>query len=296
MERPIGAVTGATGGLGTALANLLAGQGYDLILQGRREPDLSAVRTNLISRHPQLNIKIVVGDLGTAAGTREVAAKFAADAPRLDLLVNNAGVLLDGIQMSPDHLEMHTQINLIAPYIMMQSLKENVSQTQGVIINISSGSGFRARDLSIKELTRPSIAKKLVGSYARSKLALSAVTQALGEEYARVDVTLASVGPGANKTAMSSGDGMPKLLQLLGPIIYAPPSKGAQRIVDAVEAARAHYQPGAFFTGHKAKELPAFAQSPKITEALLAFCETHAGLANPNAVPQEQQHDETAHI
>lgn len=291
MARPIGAVTGATGGLGTALANLLAGQGYDLILQGRREPGLAALRANLLSRQPQLKVKIVVGDLGTAAEAREVAAKIATEAPRLDLLVNNAGVLLDGVLMSPDQLEMHTQVNLIAPYIMMQSLKVNVSQTQGVIINVSSGSGFRARDLSIKELTRPSIAKKLVGSYARSKLALSAVTQALGEEYACESVTLASVGPGANKTAMSSGDGMPKLLQLLGPLIYAPPSKGAQRIMDAVEAARAHHQPGAFFTGDKAKELPAFAQSPKMADVLLAFCETHAGLANPNAVPQEQQYD-----
>jgi NAD(P)-dependent dehydrogenase (short-subunit alcohol dehydrogenase family) len=279
MTRRICVITGAAGGLGAALAERAVHEGYDLVLHGRTEPKLAALRDRLVSDTPELKVEIMVGNLDTAAGARGVAAKITKRVPEIDLLINNAGVLLDGVQMSPDGLEMHTQVNLISPYILMQSLKPNVSRARGAIINVSSGSALRAQDLSAKQLTRPDKAQKLTGSYARSKLALSVITHALGGEFAANNVTLASADPGPNKTGMTSGDGMPAFLLLIRPLIYTPPEKGAEKIFDALRAAESSSQPGAFYAGRKVKNIPEFAQSSETANMLLAFCETQASLS-----------------
>lgn len=282
MPRPICAITGATGGIGAALSKHATAEGYDLVLHGRSESKLTELVEQLKRDIPESNIDIVVGDLDTSANARKVASEISARAPKLALLFNNAGVLLDGIQMSCDGLEMHTQVNLIAPYILMQTLKPNIARTEGAIINVSSGSALRAKSLSAQILIRPEQAKKLTGAYAASKLALSVVTQALGEEFAGEGVILVSADPGPNKTNMTAGDGMPKFLLLLRPLIYASPEKGAEKIFEASRFSKSRSLPGAFLAGSKVRNLPKFAQSAEIEEMLLEFCQTHANIPAPD--------------
>ena len=276
MSQLVCAITGATGGIGTALAQLAANEGYDLILHGRSESKLVQLLAHLKEDTPALNAQLVVGDLNTAVGTHKVANAISDQAPKLDLLFNNAGVLLDGIQMSPDGLEMHTQVNLIAPYILMQALKPNVAGTKGAIINVSSGAALKAKTLSVETLIRPEKAKKLYGAYAASKLALSVVTHALGSEFATDGVALASVNPGPNKTEMTASNGMPKFLLLLRPLIYSSPEKGASKVFDVSRLVKFHPRPGAFFAGRKVKALPQFTGSKDVVDKLLRFCNTSA--------------------
>ena len=89
------------------------------------------------SNTTQTPLRETIGELNTSERARDVAKSISALAPKLDLLFNNAGILLDGVQMSPDELEMHTQVNLITPYILMQALKLNFAQSRGAIINVS---------------------------------------------------------------------------------------------------------------------------------------------------------------
>ena len=278
MLRPVCVITGATGGIGAALSQLAAHEGYDLILHGRSESKLTQLLGQLKEDTPELNAQLVVGDLSTAAGAHEAAAAISDQAPKLDLLFNNAGILLDGIQMSSDGLEMHTQVNLIAPYILMKTLKPNVARAKGAIINVSSGAALKAKTLSVETLTRPEKAKKLYGAYAASKLALSVVTNVLGGEFASDGVALASVNPGPNKTEMTASHGMPRFLLFLRPLIYASPEKGASKVFDVSRIAKVHPRPGAFFTGRKEKALPQFAESKEVVKKLLTFCHTSAEL------------------
>ncbi len=283
MNRPICAITGATGGIGAALSIQAAREGYDLVLHGRSEAKLTELVEQLKLTAPESNAQIVVGELNTAKGTKNVASEISEHAPKLDLLFNNAGVLLDGIQMSDDGLEMHTQVNLIAPYILMQMLKPNVSRAEGTIANVSSGSALRAQSFSAETLKRPHEAKKLTGAYASSKLALSSVTSALGDVFANDGVTLVSADPGPNKTGMTLSDGMPKFLLLLRPFIHSSPEKGAQKIFDAANFAKSHSLSGAFLAGRKIKQLPELAQTEATKAMLLVFCDTHANISNFNS-------------
>lgn len=282
MTRPICAITGATGGIGAALSIQAAREGYDLILHGRSEAKLTELIEKLKQTTPESNVQIVVGELDTAEKTKKMASEISACAPKLDLLFNNAGVLLDGIQMSDDGLEMHTQINLIAPYILMQALKSNVAKAEGSITNVSSGSALRAQPLSAKTLVRPHEAKKLTGAYASSKLALSSVTNALGDAFAEDGVTLVSADPGPNKTGMTVSGGMPKFLLLLRPFIYSSPEKGAHKIFDATNFAKTRSLSGAFLVGRKVKQLPESAQTDTTKAMLLDFCNIHADISELN--------------
>ncbi len=289
MKRPICAITGATGGIGAALSEQAARKGYDLVLQGRSKPKLTELLEKLKLEVPDINIELIIGDLDTSLGARQVASAISERAPKLDILFNNAGVLLDGIQMSPDGLEMHTQVNLIAPYILMQTLMPNVSRTKGTILNVSSGSALRAKPFSTKTLRRPEKAQKIFGAYATSKLSLSVVTQALGEEFAAVGVTLASVDPGPNKTNMTAGEGMPGFLLCLRPFIYTSPAKGAEILFETHEIANSHHQPGAFYSKGKIKQLPKFSQSREIEEMLLNFCHKNSGILKNRETLVEKQ-------
>ena len=270
------AITGATGGIGAALSEQAAQSGYDLILHGRSEEKLNKLRNRIKSEVPASNIELVVGDLGSAEGTHDVAAAISAHAPKLDLLFNNAGVLLDGIQISSDGLEMHTQVNLIAPYILMQALKPNVAGAAGAIVNVASGAALKAKTLSVQTLRRPEKARKLFGAYAQSKLALVVVTRALGSAFYSDNVALAAVNPGPNKSDMTKGDGMPVFLRLLRPLIYAPPEKGALEVFRVAGIARSQEQPGSFYSRGGKVSLPDFATADDIAPQLLNFCEISA--------------------
>lgn len=275
MNKKTCAITGATGGIGAALAQYALSEGYDLILHSRSKLKLRKLIETLKRETQEARIEPVVGDLESAEATKKVSAEIATLAPTLNLLFNNAGVLLDGIQISPDNLELHTQVNLIAPYILMETLKINLARANGTIINVSSGTVLRAKSLSIETLQRPAQSKKLFGAYAMSKLALSVVTNALGNEYAAEGVTLASVDPGPNKTNMTAGAGMPFFLLILRPFFYSAPEKGAKSLFEAYQLSR-NYPPGTFFSKGKARSFPAFTQDPSTIENLLEFCRVSA--------------------
>ena len=275
MAKPICVVTGAGGGVGTALAEHAADLGFDLVIHGRTESKLIELKRRLEYENDGIGIEIVAGDLATVEGARSTAAAIGECAPAINLLISNAGVLLDGIKMSDDDLEMHTQVNLIAPYVLMQSLKPNLACTKGTIVNVSSSMAKRARDLSVDELKTPRKAQKLVGAYARSKLALSVVTRALAHDFSDRGITLLSADPGRNRTDMTAGSGMPFLLVLLRPLLYSTPEKGARRIFEAINAAQTSTQPGLFYHGSRSQDLPEFTNSSETVTALLDFC-SHA--------------------
>ena len=275
-RRPVCFITGATGGLGTALAEQAAGKGLDLVLHGRAEPALVALDKRIRDTFPRISIELVVGDFDTAAGAHAVAGEVARRTPALDLLINNAGVLLRGVHLSPDGLEMHTQVNLIAPYVLMTELWPHVARVRGTIVNVSSGSALKAKALRPDLLRNPENNPGLRGAYATSKLALCAVTRALGREFHQRGVAIACANPGPVKTRMTSADGFPLLIRLLRPLLITTASVGASRVFASAERAGSHSPPGSVFYGSKAVRLPAFAESDDTARMLLEFCEVHA--------------------
>ena len=287
MERKVAAITGATGGIGGALAEEAIARGYDLVLHGRSGAKLDALKQRLAAKHPEIGINIVAGDLNSAEGAHDVASRIAAETGSLDLLINNAGVLLDGLPVSPDGIDMHTQVNLVAPFVILTVLKPMLSMARGQVINVSSGSAMRAKTLSVQSLMAPTDTRKLFGAYAQSKLAVALLTQTLAPEYSRHGIALVAADPGPVKSDMTSGDGMPGFLKLLRPFLYATPEKGAFQVFAALDAEMESDRSGGFYPGGKRRNLPAFTTETRLGEEILSFCIAQAAHESV-AVPLQQ--------
>jgi NAD(P)-dependent dehydrogenase (short-subunit alcohol dehydrogenase family) len=156
MTNPIAVVTGASRGLGRALAAGLAREGYDLILDARTAADLEAAATDL--REPSLReqgpreqgatVTAIPGDV-TDPAHRAALFRAAQAAGRLDLLVNNAGTLgaspLPALADYPvDELRAAFEVNVIAPIALTQLMLPLLRASGGAVLNITSDAAVEA--------------------------------------------------------------------------------------------------------------------------------------------------------
>jgi short-subunit dehydrogenase len=182
-------ITGASAGIGAALAELLATRfrGIRLILTARSQDKLEALATRC--RKAGADVLVVVADL---TQTEQVAAltQTALDHfGRIDVLVNNAGYGQMGpIELIPDSaVEQQFKVNLLAPIALIRTLIPAMrSQGGGRIINISSLAGRTAFPLG--------------GLYSASKFALEGLSDALRMELAPFNISVSVVEPGPVRT------------------------------------------------------------------------------------------------
>ena len=136
---PTAVITGASAGLGRALATGLAGRGWNLVLDARR-PDRLFRLADELSRSCQL--RAIAGDVATAsiaAGWPRPSAEFGS----LDLLVNNASTLgptpLPPLtELAPDQLSEILQVNVVAPLALIQLSLPALTAAGGAVVNLSS--------------------------------------------------------------------------------------------------------------------------------------------------------------
>ena len=185
-EHPIALVTGASRGLGRALADALADRGWRLIIDGR---DHAALASAAAAFGDRTRVEAVTGDVADAAHRRDLAAAVRA-AGGLDLLVNNAGSL--GPSPRPALADVDEaaladtySTNAIAPLLLFQAVRA-VLDPAGVVINITSDAA-RAHWPGW-------------GVYGSSKAALEHLTGVLAAEHPQLAVY--TVDPGDLRTAM----------------------------------------------------------------------------------------------
>ena len=176
-------VTGASGGIGGAIAGALAEQGAQLVLTGRRREALDSLAGQLPG-----SARVLVADLSSSEG---IAALVSEVGP-LDILVNNAGLTRDNLalRMKAEEWQSVLDVNLTATFRLIQAvLKGMMKQRYGRIINITSIVGVTGN---------PGQA-----NYAASKAGMIGMTKSLAAEVASRGITLNCVAPGFIKTAMT---------------------------------------------------------------------------------------------
>ncbi len=139
----IALVTGASSGIGAAFARHLAGEGYDLILHGRREDALRRLGDELAAVHG-ISSQIVLAELSDPEGVARLET-FIAATPALSMLVNNAGysTVLYFEQEDRDEQERLVRVHVVAPLRLMHAaIPVMRARGGGSIINVSSVAGF----------------------------------------------------------------------------------------------------------------------------------------------------------
>ncbi|MEM7325077.1 MAG: SDR family NAD(P)-dependent oxidoreductase [Actinomycetota bacterium] len=270
---PLVVITGASGGIGTALAMLHAAAGWDIVMvnrsRERSQPAVDAITAEI----PGASIEVVTADLADHESITAAAAVLR-EKGTIDRFINNAGVLMGERVLSKHGVEMHAQVNTLAPYLFGRLL--NPVMDGGTVALVTTSGIDRAKSLAVDELADPPTFKKLFGPYVQSKLAATAIMDAFARQYPAV--TFRSVEPGAVKTPMTSGDGMPRWLVPVRNLFFATPEKGAKRLHDAIAETDAAWPNGAYVKSGKVRPLPGDSGDPAVQEALLAWCKEMTGV------------------
>ena len=181
-------VTGASGGLGSAIAKALAGQGARLAVSGSNFDKLERFREELGGAHVAIGCNLADG----AAVDKLVPSAVEALGGRLDILVNNAGVTRDNLlmRMKDEEFEEVVRINLEAAFRLMRAAARPMMKARfGRIISITSVVGVTGN---------PGQA-----NYVASKAALIGLTKSVAQELASRNVTVNAVAPGLMSSAMT---------------------------------------------------------------------------------------------
>ncbi|TDE23829.1 SDR family NAD(P)-dependent oxidoreductase [Actinomadura sp. 6K520] len=181
-------ITGATDGLGRALAARLAAEGASILVHGRDDQRGKATMQEIGGRAFWYR-----ADLSSLAETRALAEAVRADHPRLDVLVNNAGIGGPASrQESPDGHELTFQVNYLSGYLLTRLLLPTlVASAPARIVNVSSGAQ-QAVDFDDVMITRD---YRPMRAYSQSKLAQILFTVDLAEELAGTGVTANALHP-----------------------------------------------------------------------------------------------------
>jgi 3-oxoacyl-[acyl-carrier protein] reductase len=181
-------VTGASGGLGSAIAKALAGQGARLALSGSNAEKLTAFRTELGGDH--IAVPANLSDPVAVDGL--VPAAVEALGGKLDILVNNAGVTRDNLlmRMKDEEFEEVIRINLEAAFRLMRAAAKPMMKARfGRIISITSVVGVTGN---------PGQA-----NYVASKAGLIGMTKSVAQELASRNITANAIAPGFMASAMT---------------------------------------------------------------------------------------------
>src|SRR3954467_12019164 len=181
-------VTGASGGLGSAIAKALAGQGARLAVSGSNVEKLESFRSGLGADHVALQCNLSDG----AAVDQLVPQAVEALGGKLDILINNAGVTRDNLlmRMKDEEFEEVVRINLEAAFRLMRAAAKPMMKARfGRIISITSVVGVTGN---------PGQA-----NYVASKAGLIGMTKSIAQELASRGITANAIAPGFMTSAMT---------------------------------------------------------------------------------------------
>ncbi len=211
-------VTGASGGIGSAIARALAGQGARLAVSGSNAEKLEAFRAELGGEHVAL-----AANLSDPAAVDALVPQAVEQLGKLDILVNNAGVTRDNLAMRMKDEEWSDviRINLEAAFRLARAaLKPMMRAKHGRIISITSVVGT---------MGNPGQA-----NYAASKAGLVGMSKALAQEVASRNITVNCIAPGFIASAMTEALPDAQKAALLGRIPAGKLGEGSDIAAAAV--------------------------------------------------------------
>jgi 3-oxoacyl-[acyl-carrier protein] reductase len=181
-------VTGASGGIGAAIATALHAQGATVTLSGTRREALDALAAALGER-----VHVVTADLADRSSVEALVPAAEAAMGGLDILVNNAGLTRDGLflRMKDDDWDTVIAVNLTAGFILARAVLRGMMKRRfGRIIGITSVVGATGNPGQ--------------GNYAASKAGMIGMSKSLAQEVASRNITVNCIAPGFIATAMTA--------------------------------------------------------------------------------------------
>ncbi|GAA0530704.1 SDR family oxidoreductase [Chitinophaga japonensis] len=220
-------ITGASKGIGKAIAEKLAKEGCNIAICARNAATLEATAAAIRQQYPAVQVLAIPVDMGDKQQVLDFAARINATFPAVDILVNNAGIFVPGaLHQEPEGLlENMMAVNVYSAYhLTRQLLPAMIAQRQGHIFNLCSTASYKAYPNG--------------GAYSITKFALLGFSRNLREELKPHHIKVTSVSPGPTLTASWEGFEAPPDRMMepedIADIVWASYTLAAQTVVEEV--------------------------------------------------------------
>ncbi|WP_343575909.1 SDR family NAD(P)-dependent oxidoreductase [Mycobacterium sp.] len=224
-------ITGANTGLGYHTAAALAQAGAHVVLAVRNLEKGNLALARMVAAHPDADVTLQELDLSSLASVRAAAAALRKAYPRIDLLINNAGVMWTPRQLTDDGFEMQLGTNHLGHFALTGLLLDNLLPVRGSRVVTVSSMGHRLRAAIHFDDLQSEHSYDRFAAYGQSKLANLLFTYELQRRLAEQHTNTIAVAahPGASNTEL--GRNAPTLLKpliaLAGPLLLQGAAMGA---------------------------------------------------------------------
>jgi NAD(P)-dependent dehydrogenase (short-subunit alcohol dehydrogenase family) len=279
-------VTGGNSGIGLETAAALATMGARVLVTARNADKGRAAVANITQRNDgHAQVQLVVFDLADLASVRRGAAEILEQAPRIDVLVNNAGLVLSERRETVDGYEATFAINHLGPFLLTNLLLDRMRESAPArVVNVASMAHASARkgipfdDLQSRQRYRG------MRVYGQSKLANILFTLELARRLEGSAVTANSLHPGTVRTGYGAdgdtGGFLALGLKLSGPF-FLTPAKGAQTSIYLASSPEVEGVSGQYFVKCKPVQPKPPARDADAAHRLWRVSEELVGLASP---------------
>ncbi len=277
MGGKVALVTGGTSGIGKATAIALSAMGADVVVVGRDrergEEAAAEIRARTGGR-----VDLALADLASQAGVRALAEGFRRRYDRLDVLVNNAGLVQSQRTETPDGLETTFATNHLAPFLLTNLLLDMLKESAPSRVVTVSSEAERGGNIDFDDLQSK---KNYRGFpvYGMTKLANIMFTYELAERLEGTGVTATCMHPGAVNTRFGTNNRGPMtiLFRLFKPFMRAP-EQGADTVIWLASSPEVEGVSGRYYSDRKPVEPKKIANDPAARRRLWEESERLTGL------------------
>jgi NAD(P)-dependent dehydrogenase (short-subunit alcohol dehydrogenase family) len=243
---PVVVVTGPTGAIGSATAELLARRGARLLLLGRSSGRLDRLAARLDRDNRVSSVEV---DLSSLASVRLAARQVARTVPHVDVLLNVAAVFASGYEESDDGFELMLATNHLGPFLLTNLLRDRLAG-DGRVITVTAPSSTR---VDIEQLLAKDQFRAL-RTFGATKAANLMFTFELARRAKRWDVRAYAYHPGLVRSELMRE--APRPLQLLTRLVSRPPDRAAEDLADLATSPAFASTTGWFFKGGRRIDPP----------------------------------------
>lgn len=250
MGGEVALVTGGTSGIGKATAMALAAMGADVVVVGR-DPERGEKAAAEIRAQTGGRVDLALADLSSQAEVRALAEEFRRRYDRLDVLVNNAGLVQSKRTETPDGMETTFAINHLAPFLLTNLLLDVLEKSAPSRVVTVSSEAERWGNIDFDDLQSK---KRYRGFpvYGMTKLANIMFTYELAERLKGTGVTATCMHPGAVNTRFGTNNPGPMtiLFRLFKPFMRAP-EQGADTVIWLASSPEVEGASGRYYSDRK---------------------------------------------
>ncbi len=268
-------MTGPTSGIGKETARGLARLGAHVILACRDPAKGAAVQAEVAEDTGNANLEVRRIDLADPASIRSFAADFQASHTRLDVLINNAGVLAFRRRLTPAGVETHFAVHVLGPFLLTNLLLPVLrSSAPSRVINVGSATHFNGHVEPDNLQGERSF--RFIRAYSTSKLEILLLTYEFARRLDGTGVAVNCVHPGAIRTGLYNG--LPAPFRFVK-LFMSDPVTGAAPLVRLATDADLRTVSGKYFDRFRERPSSPESYDAELARKLWSECERLSGSA-----------------